>query len=428
LKTISVGSDFSGVGAFDFAIQRVAEQKGFNVKNIFACDWDKFARQSYLANHDAPEYYPHDVYERDIPKQPLDFYMSSPPCQGFSLSGSRKSKEDDKRNILFYNSHEFIVKNKPRYFVFDNVRGLMSHENGNTFQEWINLLGGKSVNGLPVLFPHDKSVPYHIYYAVLNTKKIANIPQNRERVFIIGIRDDADNNFRFPIEQPLTIKLKDLLEDNVNKKYFLSYKMIKYFLNNTKKQKEKGNGFKWSPMEKDETYLCNAVTTKFGSRMDDTFLKIPTNNKKGFEKLYLDDSLNLDFVKSTTRRGRVGHKVSQTIDTHSNIGVFRKYKLKRLNNFLSETHLPDDKVLTIDCYSKSLSTQVGCITTKHDSSPNNFLWDSYFIRRLTPRECFRLQGFNDDFKFVVSDAQLYKQAGNSITIGVLEKILNNFNF
>ena len=207
MKTISVGSDFSGVGAFDFAIQRVAEQKGFKVKNIFACDWDKYARQSYLANHDAPEYYPHDVYEREIPEQPLDVYMTSPPCQGFSLAGSRMSKEDDKRNVLFYNSHEFIAKNKPRYFIFENVRGLMSHENGNTFQEWINLLGGKSVNGLPVLFPQDESVPYHIYYAVLNTKKIANIPQNRERVFIVGIRDDADNYFRFPKEQHLTITI-----------------------------------------------------------------------------------------------------------------------------------------------------------------------------------------------------------------------------
>jgi DNA (cytosine-5)-methyltransferase 1 len=317
MKTIRVGSDFSGVGAFDFAINRVAEQKGFKVQNVFACDWDKYARKSYLANHDAPEYYPYDVYQRDIPEQPLDVYMTSPPCQGFSLAGSRKSKEDDKRNILFYNSHEFIVKNKPRYFVFENVRGLLSHENGSTFREWINLLCGKSVNGLPVLFPHDESVPYHVYYAVLNTKKIANIPQNRERVFIIGIRDDVDNYFRFPKEQSLTIKLKDILEINVDKKYIVNFN------------------------EKYNEIIKQSLKQNYSTCIDASYYK-------GFG----------------VRQG----KCRQVVE----------YKNK--------------------------------------------------VRRLTPRECFRLQGFNDSFKFVVSNSQLYKQAGNSITIDVLEKILNKLTF
>lgn len=317
MKTIRVGSDFSGVGAFDFAINRVAEQKGFKVQNLFACDWDKYARKSYLANHDAPEYYPHDVYERDIPEQPLDVYMTSPPCQGFSLAGSRKSKEDDKRNILFYNSHEFIKKNKPRYFIFENVRGLMSHESGTTFREWINLLCGKSVNGLPILFPHNESVPYHVYYAVLNTKKISNIPQNRERIFIIGIRDDDDNFFRFPKEQPLMIKLKDILEDNVNEKYVVNFN------------------------EKYYEIIKKSLKQNYATCIDASYYK-------GFG----------------VRQGKCRQVV--------------QYKNK--------------------------------------------------VRRLTPRECYRLQGFKDDFKFVVSDSQLYKQAGNSITVDVLEKILNNLTF
>lgn len=317
MKTIRVGSDFSGVGAFDFAINRVAEQKGFKVQNVFACDWDKYARKSYLANHDAPEYYPHDVYQRDIPEQPLDVYMTSPPCQGFSLAGSRKSKEDDKRNILFYNSHEFIVKNKPRYFVFENVRGLLSHENGSTFREWINLLCGKSVNGLPVLFPHDESVPYHVYYAVLNTKKIANIPQNRERVFIIGIRNDEDNFFRFPKEKHLSIKLKDILEINVDEKFIVNFN------------------------EKYNEIIKKSLKQNYSTCIDASYYK-------GFG----------------VRQGKCRQVV--------------QYKNK--------------------------------------------------VRRLTPRECFRLQGFNDSFKFVVSNSQLYKQAGNSITIDVLEKILNKLTF
>ena len=300
MKTIKVGSDFSGVGAFDFAINRVADQKGFKVENVFACDWDKFARQSYLANHKEPGYYPHDVYERDVPEEPLDVYMSSPPCQGFSICGSRKSKDDDKRNILFYNSHEFIKKNNPRYFIFENVTGLISHDNGNTFQEWINLLGGKSVNGLPVLFPHSESVPYHIYHKVLNSKNYG-IPQNRKRIFIIGIRDNIDNNFKFPKKQNLNKTLKDIL-----------------------------------------TIKCKEAFSISGNDYSNTL--------------------------------RVGGKGSKT-----------------------KKHSCD--VIIVDKKQHSFSS----------------------------RELFRLQDFDDSFKFVVSDAQLYKQAGNSITIKVLEKILLNIN-
>ena len=119
--------------------------------------------------------------------------MTSPPCQAFSLAGKRKG-EKDKRGVLFYNSHEFIVKNKPRYFIFENVKGLLSDDSGKTFNRWLDYLGGKSVNGNPVIFPLGDATPYHIYHKVLNAKNYG-VPQNRERVFIVGIRDDSDNTF-----------------------------------------------------------------------------------------------------------------------------------------------------------------------------------------------------------------------------------------
>ena len=139
MKTIKVGSDFSGVGAFDYAIERVSKVKKFQVENVFACDMDKYARISYLANHKEPNYYPENVYDREIPSESLDIYMTSPPCQAFSLVGKRKGKED-KRGILFFNSHEFIKENKPRFFIFENVKGLLSDDSGRTFQEWVNML------------------------------------------------------------------------------------------------------------------------------------------------------------------------------------------------------------------------------------------------------------------------------------------------
>ncbi|MCP4055490.1 MAG: hypothetical protein GY739_21110, partial [Mesoflavibacter sp.] len=111
---------------------------------------------------------------------------------------------------------------------------------GQTFQSWITLLGGKSVNGEGVLFPHENSVPYHIYWQVLNAKHYG-VPQNRERVFIIGIRDDEDNHFRFPKKQHLTKRLKDVLEDNVDEKYFLSEKLLSGIIRYNKTKGEIAN-------------------------------------------------------------------------------------------------------------------------------------------------------------------------------------------
>ena len=178
MKKIKVGSDFSGVGAFDQVLKRL----GIDYETIFACDMDKYARQTFIHNYSLPKYYPENVYNREIPTEPLDIYMTSPPCQAFSLAGKRKG-EDDKRGILFYNSHDFIKKNNPRYFIFENVKGLLSDDNGKTFARWIDYLGGKSVNGNPVIFPHEESVNYHVYHKVLNAKNYG-VPQNRERIII----------------------------------------------------------------------------------------------------------------------------------------------------------------------------------------------------------------------------------------------------
>jgi DNA (cytosine-5)-methyltransferase 1 len=401
-----VGSDFSGVGAFDQALKRL----GIEHENIFACDMDKYARQTYILNHGEPGYFPTDVYEREIPTESLDIYMTSPPCQAFSLAGKRLG-EKDKRGILFYNSHEFIKVNKPRFFIFENVKGLLSDNSGKTFGTWIELLGGKSVNGNTVMFPHDEAVPYHIYWKVLNAKNY-NIPQNRERVFIVGIRDDEDNYFNWPQEVPLTKRLKDVLEDEVDEKYFLSDKMLECISFNGK---EKGiiadlnkGGQKGEVNSENSNYISCLTATDYkqpkqiqigtwrthedgkGFReMQDELcptipararedgsgqpvLKIQSNTFKGYEVATENDSINFSVPSSKTRRGRVGKGVSQTLDTA--------------------------------CYQGVISDQR--------------------IRRLTPLECFRLMDFNKDFKCDVSDTQAYKQAGNSICVGVLAGIIS----
>jgi DNA (cytosine-5)-methyltransferase 1 len=270
---IKTGSDFSGVGAFDQALIRL----NIPYETVFACDMDKFARKTYIANYGEPDYYPENVYNRDIPTEPLDIYMTSPPCQSFSLAGKRKGK-DSKNGILFFNSHEFIKFNNPRFFIFENVKGLLSDDSGKTFSEWVNMLGGKSVNGLPVMFPYEDSVPYHIYFKVLNSKKYG-VPQNRERVFIIGIRDDQDNSFTWPKEEPLTKKLKDVLESDVDEKYFLSDKMIRGLLG----KNEQDNGFTFRPKTKEDVGSC--VTARcFKMGADDNYIKIKSATSSGYEK------------------------------------------------------------------------------------------------------------------------------------------------
>lgn len=394
MQMIKVGSDFSGVGAFNQALKRL----GIEYDELFACDMDKFARQTFIHNYGEPKYYPENVYNREIPSESLDIYMTSPPCQAFSLAGKRLGKEDE-RGILFFNSHEFIKKNKPRYFIFENVKGLLSDDGGKTFGEWVRMLGGKSVNGLPVIFPDENSVPYHIFHKVLNAKN-HGVPQNRERVFIIGIRDDNDLTFRWPIEEQLTKKLKDVLESDVDEKYFLSEKMIDSII------KKEGiyTGFNESP--------TRCVTTRYAASGCGTFLKIKSATSKGYEEATENDSINLSVPNSETRRGRVGKEVAQTLDTQCNQGVC----------------VP---VLTPDRIKKRQNGR----RFKNDGDPSftvttqdkHGIFDGYKIRRLTPRECFRLMDFPDSFTWPVSDSQAYKQAGNSIVVGVLEKIIERLN-
>jgi len=393
---MKVGSDFSGVGAFDQALRRL----GIDYKTIFACDMDKYARQTYIENYGEPGYYPENVYQREIPNESLDIYMTSPPCQSFSLAGKRKG-EDSVNGVLFYNSHEFIVKNKPRYFIFENVKGLLSDNKGRTFQTWIDMLGGKSVNGNPVLFPSENSTPYHVYYKVLNAKKYG-VPQNRERVFIIGIRDDQDNKFTWPKEQLLTKRLKDVLESEVDEKYYLSDKAIVKCLKSTAN----------SEMDKkplDEVSKC-LIAGYFKILFDGQYVKVNSATKKGFETAGPGDSINFSQPSIQTRRGRVGKGVAQTLDTACNQGIF----------ILGYTRNEKGKVVKRNPlnYSNTIHSATG-----GGGNTDQFAVLNSKIRRLTPLECFRLMDFSEDFKWTVSDTQAYKQAGNSIVVNVLAEII-----
>lgn len=389
---LRVGSDFSGVGAFNQALIRL----GIEYKEVFACDMDKFARETFIHNYGEPEYYPTNVYDREIPSESLDIYMTSPPCQAFSLAGKRLGK-DDKRGILFFNSHEFIQVNKPRFFIFENVKGLLSDDGGKTFQEWCNMLGGKSVNGVPVLFPYEESVPYHLYWQVLNAKH-HGVPQNRERVFLIGIRDDADNRFQFPREEHLTKRLKDVLEDEVDEKYFLSNDGIKNLLKN-----QEYNKFNSLDSSSHTTNVITSIVNKISN--DNPFIKVGTwrthNDGRGFREI---EDGNCPTIPARAREDGSGQPVVMQLNPSKESGGKQPYQQNRVY----------DSNALCPALNAGQVTWGGNIVTL----PND-----YKIRRLTPRECFRLMDFPDTFTWTVSDSQAYKQAGNSIVVNVLYKIL-----
>lgn len=418
MNKIKIGSDFSGVGAFNQALMRL----GINYKEVFACDMDKYARQTFTQNYGEPDYFPMNVYDREIPSESLDIYMTSPPCQAFSMAGKRLGKEDE-RGILFFNSLEFIRVNKPRFFIFENVRGLLSHDKtnkkdkiGRTFQEWIDHLGGKSVNGIATMMPTEDSVPYHLHWKVLNAKK-HGVPQNRERVFLIGIRDDQDNTFTWPEEEELTKRLKDVLDNEVEDKYFLSEKMINGFTKHNDNHNEKGTGFIFTPKDGDDVASC--IRANAALCPTDNSIKINSATSKGYEEATDGDSINFSVPNSQTRRGRVGKGIAQTLDTACNQGVMiGAFRGRNPNNASDRTTgAPTEQRLEIN--------QQGTSNTITTVQKDNVVVTNYKIRRLTPRECFRLMDFPDTFTWSVSDSQAYKQAGNSIVVRVLEKIIKN---
>lgn len=400
---LEIGTDFSGVGAFEQALKN----KNIQHKTVFACDSDKFARTTYLANNPPPEDYPEDVYERKIPEKSLDIYVTTPPCQSFSLAGRRKG-EEDKRGILFYNSHEFILKNKPRFFIFENVKGLISDDKGKTFGRWIDMLAGKSVNGSPVIFPREDSTPYHVYHKIIDAKK-QGVPQSRERIFIIGVRDDSDNKFFWPKEEFLTKRIKDILEKDVSKKYFLSDKAVKRLTND-------GKGF------------SSVIKTK-----DDIASTICAGDYKlarGMNILRVDDPETE--IQISAIRGRhseitkkLGLPMDQTLEINKN-GIANALTTVQTDNVVVFGNLRGGKWERQFEQSRRVYDINGVSPTLHTMSGGGQhpkIYNENKIRKFTPRECFRLMAFPDSFIMPCSDSQMYKQAGNSVVVKVYEDII-----
>lgn len=382
MKEIKIATVCTGVGSPEQAMINL----GFPHEISFACEIDKFPRQTYLANFNPNMMLEDMTKENWIGKEYYaDLFIGGIPCQAFSLAGKRLG-ELDKRGLLFYDFYRYVKNQQPKYFIIENVKGLLSMKKGQVFENWKMLLG-KSENGNAFLHLHDDSLEYNLHWKVLNTKK-HGLPHNRERVFLVGIRKDLPNDFNFPRHTPLDKFLNDILEPTVDEKYFLNDNKIEMLLSNDKELRKK--------------YL---------PQIDGNFLMVKSGKQHPYEVARPGDSINIEFPNSKTRRGRVGKSIAQTLTTSCNQVVMIGYTR-------------DKKGKVTKRHEKEM---IGTLTTATGSGGNTdqFVFDGFAFRKLTPLECFRAQGFPDHFKKPCSDSQLYKQAGNTISVNVIQAILKN---
>lgn len=477
---MKIATDFSGIGSPEMALKLL----NIEHEQVFACEIDKYARKSFKAIHGNPQTFYKDITKRDHSEIPqLDLYVAGFPCQAFSMAGKRKGF-DDVRGTLFFNVAEFIKINKPKCFILENVKGLLSHDGGKTFQTIISLLtdNGGTANGQIFIPYFEDGLGYHIYYKVLNTKDYG-IPQNRERIFIIGFKEFRE--FSFPKPFPLELRLKDMLQDNPDYKYLMINSKNKKLNTFLRENGEKLNGIQAFDIHNKCIYndysptICariNASSVTYLHIDDKYFLSdkmienleinqnnihVPSATSKGYE-----ESCNKAIVYVIPEQVKIRkyavdilalQKCLKKHKKYTNKQIAEKLKVKKTTAdhwFRTDTFfaVPDAEIwmqlkklleIETDEFDESIMTfiiqdgvfeknnrvydEIGIAPTlTKAASDEKILTNQYKIRRLTPLECFRLQGFPDDAFFraekVNSDTQLYKQAGNSITTCVMVEL------
>ena len=234
---------FGGIGACSKAIERL----GFDYEIADYVEIDKYAVKSFNAMHNT-NFEPQDIttWDKDIE---VDLIMHGSPCQDFSLAGLQAGGDEGSgtRSSLMYETIRIVKKIKPKYVIWENVKNLLSKKHRHNFDSYLETM---------------ESLGYVNYYQVLNAKDYG-IPQNRERVFTISIRNDIGKRFVFPEKQELKLKLKDFLENNVDPKFYLSDAMIKYIVADN--EKWTGNNQE-SIINKD---IASTINTNEGQRRCD---------------------------------------------------------------------------------------------------------------------------------------------------------------
>lgn len=298
---------FAGIGGIRLAYQNLGG------KCVFTSEWNNFSKKTYEANFgEVPFGDITQINESDIPDH--DILLAGFPCQPFSIAGVSKKNAlgrkhgflDETQGTLFFDIARILAHKKPKAFMLENVKNLVSHDKGNTFKVIKNTL---------------RELGYTVHYKVLDGKHF--VPQHRERIIIVGFLNEVfkeKENFSFQELPEPTAAIRDILDDEIPGKYTLSDKLWEYLQGYAKKHKEKGNGFGFGMTD------LNGISRTLSARY----------YKDGAEILIPQAGIN--------------------------------------------------------------------------------------PRRLTPRECARLQGFPDKFLITVSDNQAYRQFGNSVTVPLIQSV------
>jgi len=370
-QTVRVATLFSGIGAIEHSFERL----GLNHEIVFAGDIDPFVKKSYFANHKINEKNWHDDVTKFSAKKykyKVDLLVGGSPCQSFSMVGKRAGLKDT-RGTLFYDFARVIDECRPKVFIFENVKGLLSHDDGKTWrviQEVFNSLG------------------YKIFSQTMNSKNYG-IPQHRERIFVVGMRKKGQE-FTFPAPIKLETTMQDFLEDFTDSKYFLGGKGIKFVTSSKNRLK------RYTQID-GEIALCQKANQQFNWHGDFVF--------EGVENpiAYDEFLFNVNEVEEK-------YFLSKKVKHYVLAGGTKNFKTSK------KTDLPVARPLLQTMHKMHRAGVDNYITYKHGK-----------IRKLTPKECLRLMGFRDTFKIAVSDTQMYRQAGNSIVVDVLIALLKQMD-
>lgn len=359
-EKLKIGTVCSGIGAPEKALQLL----GIDYELAYFCEFDKYASTSYCAMHNEnPGKNLGDLTKVDFDKLPkdLDLLVGGTPCQDFSLAGKRAGGQQGSgtRSSLMWNFVEMIDKTKPKAVLWENVPGCLSGKMKATYQDFCQALRNSG----------------YVVHEMRHNAKFFGVPQNRDRVFVLAIRKDQDTNFVSPIGYDCGIRLKDVLQKEVEPKFYLSDKTVESFNLHKARHDAQGHGFGWKPT--DGNGFANTLQTNAGVRPSDNFLIELTKNR---------------FVGVWDGYNQRMRKESDIVGT-----------------------------LTQNCGADAKRN--GQHIVQQDFTEPT----SYRIRKLTPKECFRLMGFVDEDFYKCQDAgisnsQLYKQAGNSIVVNVLMAI------
>jgi DNA (cytosine-5)-methyltransferase 1 len=371
--TIRVATLFSGIGAIEHALERLK----LNKEIVFACDNDPAVKKSYFENYNILDKHWHDdICELNAKKYKykIDLLVGGSPCQSFSMVGKRGGLEDT-RGTLFYEFARIIDESKPKVFIFENVKGLLSHDEGNTWQIIQNVF-----NELGYFFQAPE---------ILNSKHFG-VPQNRNRIFVVGFRKTKwKDDFEYPRRIELESTMQDYLEDYVDSNFYLKEKGVKFVtsLKNQIKSYTQVNG---------DVALCQKANQQFNWHGDFVF-------EQANKKLKYDEQVfEINNVESK-------YYLSEKVEKYVLSDGTKSFKTK------PKTDLEIARPLLQSMHKM------------HRAGVDNYVTHKGKIRKLTPRECLRLMGFRDSFNIVVSDTQAYRQAGNSIVVDVLIALMKSID-